>query len=78
MIDCVDVGLPPLGNVVECQEAASSLGLTYKSAGSFGNNPKGCFKYASGSVYWNNHETGSKRSDSFVICKASGKYLLLY
>ena len=80
--DCSDVGKPPLDNMAECREASSSLGFTYVSTNlSLSHNPKGCFELdhlGGGYVFWNNHETGSERPNAYVICKASGKYLLFY
>ena len=74
--DCADVGKLPLGNMAECQEAASNLGLPYRYAGSWSSNPKGCYKSSEEYVFWNNHEIGSQRSNTLAICQNSGKYLL--
>ena len=80
--DCSDLGKPPLDSKAECQEAASSFGFMYVSGDeSWDHNPKGCFEFdylGGGYVFWNNHETGSERPNAYVICKASGKYLLFY
>ena len=80
--DCSDAGKVPIGNMTECQEAASSFGFMYVSGDeSWDHNPKGCFEFdylGGGYVFWNNHETGSERADAYVICKASGKYLHVY
>ena len=79
--DCSDAGKVPIGNMTECQEAASSLGYMFVPSASIHYYPKGCFKLCGGGmchVWWNNHETGSKTSYTFAICKSSGKYLLVY
>ena len=76
--DCSDVGNLPLGNEAECREAALSFGISFGYELSLSNNPKGCYISYGKNVYWNNHESGSERSNRFPICKPDGKYCLRY
>ena len=76
--DCSDLEKMPIGDKTECQRAASSLGFTFNDAGSWSHNPKGCYLRYGTRVFWNIHNTGSERTDTFTICKTSGTYLLHY
>ena len=64
-----------MGDVAECKEAASQLGIVdgnYDS--SWVTWPKGCTVH-DGKVYWNYHEIGSSHKDVFLICKKDGNYI---
>ena len=75
--DCSDFGKQLIGSLAECQEAASSLGLTYENTGSWDTSPKGCYtSLKKQGVYWNTHETGMKHGELFPICRTDGKYFL--
>ena len=76
---CYDVGKLPLGNIAECQEAASSFGFLYRGS-QVTDNPKGCYIIRDSSlnfVYWNNHGPAFTRN-LLPICKAIGKCRLCY
>ena len=58
----------------ECRHAvtyARSLNLNaiYKGRGSWEYNPKGCYMYDNGYMYFNSHPTGSCKSITRNICK---------
>ena len=77
--DCFEVGIPPLRNMDECEEAASSFGFTYYGAGYWVYLPKGCYvDVMSKIVRWNGHESGNVKSGTLAICQASGKYRVRY
>lgn len=73
MRDCSDIGKASLGDVVECQEARSELGVSYWSDDVNSKNfPKACVYY-NNKVYWNAHETGASNGNNFPICRNDGK-----
>ena len=71
--DCSDVGKDPVGNINECQEAATELGKRYRYEVHTEHRPKGCFLLYSSFVYWNNHETGNGRDTTQPICRQTSK-----
>lgn len=72
MRDCSDIQ-NSLGDVLECQKAASELGIMYDYEISSDSFPKGC---SSGynSVYWNTHDTGAIRKNYFPICTKDNRF----
>ena len=73
--DCSDVGRHAIGDVAECKEAGSQLGIgDGNDDGSWDNYPKGCGVWRN-KVYWNSHEIGSGHKDVFLMCKKPGNYI---
>jgi len=63
----------PLDTDLECETAATKLGLSYyfstTGPSNTENYPKGCFLY-SNKVYWNIHPTGSRSENAKSVCKS--------
>ena len=54
----------------ECLNASKNLGLTFKSARSTPNFPKGCWAFDGGpKSYWNTHTSGGTKQQGHPICK---------
>ena len=71
MRDCYDIQ-NSLSDVLECQKAASELGIIFDYEISSDSFPKGC---SSGynNVYWNTHDTGAIRKNYYPICRKDNK-----
>ena len=73
-LTCSAYAYSDLKNNQECHHAviyASSFNsfASYKGSGSWKYNPKGCYIYDNGYVYFNSHSTGSRKPNTQSICK---------
>ena len=76
--DCSNVGMRAIGDVAECKEAASQLGIDDgNDDGSWDSYPKGC-GVLQNKVYWNSHEIGRGRKEILLICKKPGNHINWY
>ncbi len=62
---------------VQCQAAATALGLRYGGSTTYGRQPRGCARLASTNmVEFNSHASGAADPDYTAICAAAGAAVL--
>ena len=74
VLTCSAYSYSDIADEKECRHAviyATSLNSNakYKGSGSWEFNPKGCYMYDNGYMYFNSHPTGSYKSITQNICK---------
>ena len=73
-VTCSDSGFIDLATAQECSSAVSyalsfNIKADYKSEGSWSRNPMGCYIYDYGSMHFNTHSTGIRKSSTITICR---------
>ena len=72
-VTCSERGFKDLSTAQECSDAViyaktfNSKAL-YRTEGSWSNNPKGCYIWTTGNMYFNRHSIGEKDSYAASIC----------
>lgn len=72
-LDCSESDGEDISGETECKSAAVKLGFHISEPVQTGSYfPKGCSKYWTGYVYWNEHRSGRANSYFSPICKVEG------
>ena len=72
-VTCSERGHKDLSTAQGCSDAVGyaktfNSKALYKNDGSWSNNPKGCYIWTSGDMFFNTHSIGERRSSAASIC----------
>ena len=71
---CSENGFSVVDDLTACKEAAEEFGNQFQETQNYPDWPKGCYEAVEANlVFFNQHKSGSAKSNAAQICKAGGK-----